>query len=108
MLWKGDGLGLLVVAPVMLALPSPIPQLSRRRLVEALTLACALLATVSAIFLVELRVDLGGYASAFLLFPFFIWAAMRFGPIGAALTRSPWPLAAIWGPPSVMAPSPGR
>ena len=85
--WTGDVLGALVVAPLLFAWATPPDsQKSTRRLVEVLLL-CA--GTVLAG-----ELGLGGFLGApvvpdvnypYLLFPFVIWAALRFGARGASI-----------------------
>ena len=85
--WTGDVLGALVVAPLLLTWATPPDsRQSTRRLLEVLLL-CA--GTVLAG-----EVGLGGFLNSpvvpdveypYLLFPFVIWAAIRFGARGASV-----------------------
>ena len=85
--WTGDVLGALVVAPLLFAWAAPPDsRQSTRRLVEVLLL-CA--GTVLAG-----ELGLGGFLGTpvvpdvnypYLLFPFVIWAALRFGARGASI-----------------------
>jgi PAS domain S-box-containing protein len=85
--WTGDVLGALVVAPLLLAwVTPPESRQSTHRLVEVLLL-CA--GTVLAG-----EIGLGGFLGSpvvpdvnypYLLFPFVIWAALRFGARGASI-----------------------
>jgi len=85
--WAGDYLGALVVAPVFLTWLGPAGlRIGRRTAVElALLVGGAVLATM-AIFGSLLPASLLPQAEyPYLLFPFVIGAALRFGPRGAAL-----------------------
>jgi PAS domain S-box-containing protein len=94
--WLGDLMGDLVVAPLLWVWRVP-PRLhrARRQLAEALALLLALVA-------VSLLVFGGPWATRtmsylYLLFPFLIWAAFRFGPHGAVTAISLVSAIAIWG-----------
>jgi PAS domain S-box-containing protein len=83
--WVGDGLGMLLVAPVLLAWARPggrLRQIRLRPLLEAAGLL-ALLATSAYLALGQHRgwlVQPGRY----FVFPFLFWIALRFGALGAA------------------------
>ncbi len=75
--WTGDGMGDLVVAPLILVWATTPPRgLSRWRQIEAVTLLAALAAVASAVFFSAWR-----YRTV--LFPLLIWAALRFRQLGA-------------------------
>jgi diguanylate cyclase (GGDEF)-like protein len=77
----GDALGVLVVAPLLLARRGPEARRSWRELVS-LILSTAVVST--AVF-----TDFGGswmITMPYLLFPYFAWAALRFGTLGTAWT----------------------
>ena len=82
--WIGDGLGMLIVAPVVITgfLAARHPRFKTRSAVEAV-LVFAALAVIS-------QITLGpGYSWAtgpgpFATFPLLLWAGLRFGPFGAA------------------------
>lgn len=85
--WTGDLLGALVVAPVFLTWASTRPvQQNTRGLVEVVLLCVG---TAVAAELGLGRVLSGAFATevnyTYLLFPFVIWAALRFGARGASL-----------------------
>jgi PAS domain S-box-containing protein len=85
--WTGDLLGALVVAPVFFTWAVPAqPQDHTRRLLEVVVLA------VATVLVAELalgrwfgRAVLRGVDYPYLLFPFVIWAGLRFGARGASL-----------------------
>src|SRR5215469_782670 len=81
--WVGDGVGILLITPVLLTWFSPNPVGARGRSLEAFALAVVLAATSAIIFL-------GGagapqYRFTFAIVPPLAWAASRFGPRGASL-----------------------
>src|SRR5262249_44010380 len=81
--WVGDGVGILLITPVLLTWFSPNPVGARGRSLEALALAVVLAATSAIIFF-------GGagapqYPFTFAIVPPLAWAASRFGPRGASL-----------------------
>jgi two-component system cell cycle sensor histidine kinase/response regulator CckA len=85
--WTGDLLGALVVAPVILAWTSPPRREGSARPVLELVVLCIGALIVAEVGLGQLvdpnvlrRVDY-----QYLLFPFVIWAALRFGARGAAV-----------------------
>lgn len=85
--WTGDLLGALVVAPVFFSwAASPQAQDNTRRLVEVVVLCVGTIAAA--------ELGLGRFVNTafvrqvdyqYLLFPFVIWAALRFGARGASL-----------------------
>jgi signal transduction histidine kinase len=86
MYWLGDGMGVLLVAPLALTFPSLWKIRPRIRVAELTTLvlllsvACFFIFTDRTLFALKLNV-LG-----FTVFPFVIWAAIRFGVSGCALS----------------------
>lgn len=96
--WTGDMLGALVVAPVLLAWG--LSQTGRRSTRGMLEIVVLCLGTVIAAEAVlgrsgALRL-LGQVDYPYLLFPFVIWAALRFGPRGASLVTLTVALVAVW------------
>lgn len=82
--WLGDGLGVLLVTPLLLGwLQGARPPLERRRLEAAALLALTLLLALW-IFLQAADSADTFYTRAFLLTPLPVWAAVRFGVRGAA------------------------
>jgi PAS domain S-box-containing protein len=81
--WVGDAMGNLVVAPALLTWAED-RKISLRRWLEALILTAGLSATCLIVFTERWTVDLPGYPLAFAVFPFAVWAALRFGRRGTA------------------------
>jgi signal transduction histidine kinase len=97
--WVGDVLGDLVLAPVLLtwsSLGGPL-KLSPRRVFEALGLASFAGGLAYFLFLFGPALDPALGRQAYMLFPVLIWAAIRFGPKGAAATILVISVVAIWG-----------
>jgi signal transduction histidine kinase len=96
--WLGDALGELVVAPLLLVLSErPWCYLKARRAVEPAVLLVAVVVASFAVFggWVGPR---GSYLSlVYLIFPFALWATLRFGPPGAVLFTGLVSCFAIWG-----------
>ena len=78
--WVGDAMGALIVAPLVMVLAHrPWRELDRRRAAEAALLLAALVGLSAVVFL-------GGlWRFPHLLFPFLIWAALRFRQLGATV-----------------------
>jgi PAS domain S-box-containing protein len=79
--WVGDGVGILLTAPVLLTWISPGPGRLPARFLEALALAALLVVTSVGLFLGGAR----PYPLTFAVVPPLAWAASRFGPRGASL-----------------------
>ena len=93
--WLGDAMGVLVVAPLLLT-GRDLLRFSRGwRLLEACFLAVATLITSIAIF--SPRVAVRDDVLAFIVFPFIIWAALRFRVAGAAGASLLSASVAVWG-----------
>jgi anti-anti-sigma factor len=75
--WAGDATGVLVFAPLLLSL-GQVRQLAQGRWVEAT-------AVISGLALVAYLVFHSHYPDTYLVFPLLIWAAVRFGQLGASL-----------------------
>ena len=77
--WFGDAIGVLMVTPALLVLfASRGSRPTRARLLEALALLAALGAVSAVVFLA------GVWRYPYLIFPFLLWAALRFRQAGAA------------------------
>jgi PAS domain S-box-containing protein len=95
--WAGDALGMLVVAPVFLSWTARPRIRDTRRLLEAIVLVVGtagaadlgLLRSVQLPFLEEVEYT-------YLLYPFVVWAAVRFGPRGASLLTLVVAALAVW------------
>lgn len=86
--WLGDGLGVIVISPVLLTgvgIINKIPALfSSKKTLEALILIAALIAVGRTIFGNPMLVGQGYFPISLSMFPFAIWSALRFGSIGAS------------------------
>ncbi|HVR39901.1 MAG TPA: MASE1 domain-containing protein [Thermoanaerobaculia bacterium] len=92
--WLGDALGGLIVAPLLLVWSSG-DRIPRRR--GAIVEGCALLASSAAASTVAF-INLGQLAATeYVVFPFLIWAALRFGPVGTATVAVIVNSIAVWG-----------
>ena len=97
--WLGDMMGVLVVTPLLLLLlqqgPRQAPTL--RQALELLALLAALTLVGLLIFGSAAPAAQGFYASSLAVFPFVIWAALRFEQWGASLVTLLVAVLAIWG-----------
>ena len=95
--WAGDMLGLLVVAPVLLSWATrPLAQ-DARRVFEVVALVVGMGAAAEVGLLQSLHLPtLGQMEYTYLLFPFVVWAAIRFGPRGASLVTLVVTALAVW------------
>ena len=95
--WAGDMLGLVIVAPVCFSWATRPLALDTRRVLEVVALVVG----------TAVAADLGLLESAYipglrdveytyLLFPFVVWAAIRFGPRGASLVTLSVAAVAVW------------
>jgi integral membrane sensor domain MASE1 len=86
MYWLGDAMGVLLVTPLVLTLPHLSKLRASVRILELavlfplLTAVCFLIFTDRALFAIRLHVF------AFAVFPFVVWAAIRFGVSGCSLS----------------------
>jgi PAS domain S-box-containing protein len=95
--WAGDMLGLLVVAPVCLSWVTPPLARDERRVLEVVALV------VGTAVAAELGLLQGRALPVFqeveytyLLFPFVVWAAVRFGPRGSSLVTLAVVAVTVW------------
>jgi diguanylate cyclase (GGDEF)-like protein/PAS domain S-box-containing protein len=96
--WLGDAMGALVVAPVLLTWSTPPRITWEPRLVAEVGALLGMLVAIS-------QIVFGGWFTqtevtnsplAYAIFPFVIWAALRFGPRGAAMATLVVSGIAIW------------
>jgi PAS domain S-box-containing protein len=84
--WLGDSTGVLLVTPLVFAVPSLVAIRSRARIAELLTLLLLVTAACAVIFgdlpLIPVRL----HVFAFAVLPFVMWAAIDFGVGGSALS----------------------
>ena len=86
--WLGDAMGVLLVTPLILSLRRVNNPLSISRLAELLGLTAALTSTAFFVFLDHSWALIKLDVLAFAVFPFVMWAAIRFGVAGCAFTIS--------------------
>ena len=96
--WIGDGVGALVVAPLVLTwVERPAERWSPRRWAEALLLMSLLSAASTTVFREALASNFVNLALGRLIVPFLLWAAFRLGPRGVAAAIALFSSIAIWG-----------
>ena len=93
--WLGDAMGVLVVAPLILNSRDLLQFLRGRRFVEIAVISLAVLVASSMIF--GRRSLVQDDVLAFVVFPFVVWAAIRFRIAGAALASLLVAGVAVWG-----------
>src|SRR5687768_15233225 len=81
--WQGDATGIILVTPFMLSWASGGPRIawSRERVIEALVLAALLMLALQLVFNQGVG-EVAPHATTFLIVPFVVWAALRFGQRG--------------------------
>jgi signal transduction histidine kinase len=86
--WLGDGMGVLVISPVLLAgfsMAGALPtRFSSKKALEAFVLIITLTVVGQTIFGNPKFAGLDYFPISLSIFPFVIWSALRFGTIGAA------------------------
>jgi PAS domain S-box-containing protein len=95
--WAGDMLGLLVVAPVCLSWATPPLARDERRVLEVVALVVG--TAVAAELGLHQSITLPVFHDVeyqYLLFPFVVWAAVRFGPRGASLVTLAVTAVTVW------------
>ena len=95
--WLGDMIGDLLVAPVILVWSIGKPHASRESWLEAATLGVALVAVSFVVFSSPAATSRGVFGEAYLFFPLFMWAAVRFGQRGSVTTAFIVSIIAVWG-----------
>lgn len=91
--WLGDATGALLVAPVLLVWCGKPHALHRRDIVEAVTTTSALIALSLIIFGIT---QVNSQVFLYIIFPFIIWAAFRFGQYGTTWLTLIASAVAIW------------
>ncbi len=94
--WLGDAAGDLIVAPALLAFNARPRHVSWRQLTEIVALVVGL-STVSIIVFARRFDSAAHYPLEYLVFPFLIWSALRFGIAGAAFSNLLTAVVAIGG-----------
>jgi PAS domain S-box-containing protein len=98
--WVADMLGVLVVAPLILSWSAvratTFKAASVYRIAEVILLFAAMLLVAVFVFGVESRSTSMLVPLPYLTFPFLLWAAMRFGPLGASAASLGLALVAVW------------
>jgi signal transduction histidine kinase len=90
--WFGDVMGDLLVAPLLLVWAAGLGRpRERRKMLEGIALLSLLATTSWAVFVG------GNWHYPYLLFPFLIWATLRFKQVGAATSTFVVAAIAIWG-----------
>jgi signal transduction histidine kinase len=103
--WIGDLLGALVVAPVLLVWATPPPFLANRRSYIEGAIQMTLLGLITwYVFSSQPPVGVYHQALLYVIFPFTIWAALRFGQRGATSAILLVSGIAIWGTAEGMGP----
>jgi len=96
--WLGDMMGVLVVAPPLLSLLTyRSPVRSAMQALEACGLTIAILWVSYLIFGAPQLAGHGYYPAALAIFPFIVWAALRFDHLGTSLSTLLVSAVAIWG-----------
>ena len=95
--WLGDASGALLVAPALVLWVTNRIALPRVRLAEATLIGVGAVATALLIFAGLQPASVQHLPVAFLTFPVLVWAAFRFGPLGATTVTLAIGAIAIWG-----------
>ena len=96
--WSGDGVGALVVTPLILTWVKRSPeQWSSRRAMEAVLLGAALIIVELLLFTNFFSFPSKRYPLGHFAIPLLIWAAFRFGPRGVATSIAMLSVIAVWG-----------
>src|SRR5882724_377778 len=96
--WLGDGVGALVVTPLLLLwIENPNRNWTHRQLIELGLLFFGLLTTTWVVFGYGFHNVVKNYPFEYLCFPFLVWAAFRFGRRKAATAICVLALIATWG-----------
>ncbi len=91
----GDAMGVIVIAPLVLTFPR-VAHLRGQNRLEFVGLACAAFGVSFLVFDHRLGIGVADNVLAFLVFPFVIWAAIRFGIAGASIVSALVAAVAVW------------
>lgn len=94
--WLGDAMGILIVTPLFLTVRD-LAGLRRSRLIELGSLLLGLMATGLVVFGAGLGLRIQDDVLAFIVFPFVIWAAIRFQVAGVSIATFVTTTIAVWG-----------
>ncbi len=95
--WFGDGMGILIATPLFLTARQVGTKMRRYRSLEVLGLLAGTTVTALLIFSQALGQSVRDDVLGFAVFPFVIWAAIRFGLIGASTICFLIAMIAVWG-----------
>lgn len=97
MWWAGDGIGVLLFAPLILTIFGNEKYIGRRKPVSEIVVL-ALCTSLACVLLFEDRFfsRTVNDVLAFTLFPFVMWSAIRFGLLGTSLLSSAIAMATVW------------
>ena len=95
--WLGDTAGVFIVAPLLLVWGGVRRRKSPARWVELFVGFGLLIAVTHYVFIENTTVLFTGKPLTFILIPFLIWSAVRFGRRGAATAAGLIALLAVWG-----------
>jgi PAS domain S-box-containing protein len=87
--WQGDACGMLIFTPLVLSWTVPGVAWTRQKVVEAVIFAALLFAAGEIVFS-------GGFGRTFVMVPFIIWAAFRFGQREVTTTSAAICAMALW------------
>jgi PAS domain S-box-containing protein len=95
--WIGDGIAALVVAPVLLVWAGArTVRPGAPRIVEAALVVAGVLMVALVVFAGRLGMPVTGYPLHYMVFPFVVWAALRFGQRGTTGVTLVTSVVAIW------------
>jgi diguanylate cyclase (GGDEF)-like protein/PAS domain S-box-containing protein len=95
--WLGDAVGAMLVAPALLTLGAWRNIRRDDRVAEAAVLLVGLLSVSTAVFASSYATNAPHNTLEYTIFPFLIWAAIRFGIAGAAMANVLASGIAVWG-----------
>ena len=95
--WLGDLIGDLLVAPLFLVWSAGGPRADREKWLEAITLGICVVAVTMFVFGNPADPGRRVFGEAYLFFPLFMWAALRFGQRGSVTLAFIVSVIAVWG-----------